>query len=89
MADRERLARAAAFAGQARAHAAEAADLALTACLRSAEVHDRLAALYERLAEGGRGDLARYRRQAERHRRLARQDRAGGARRNGRVDAGR
>lgn len=74
--DRERLARAAAYAGQARAHAAQAAELAAAAYLRSAEVHDRLAELYEQLAANGGGDVARYRQQAARHRRLARNDRA-------------
>jgi hypothetical protein len=85
--DRERLARAAAHAGQARAHAAEAAELAVSACLRSAEVHERLAALYELLAGRGKGDVTRYRRQAELHRRLAKQDRATSVRKAGRADA--
>jgi hypothetical protein len=89
--DRERLARAAAYASQARAHAVEAAELAMAAYLRSAEVHERLAGLYERLAETGRGDVGRYLLLAEHHHGLAKKDRANGnipPRRYGRVDAG-
>jgi hypothetical protein len=73
--DRARLLRAASNASQARAHAAEAAQLALAAYVRSAEVHDRVADLYDQLAAAGSGDIARYRQQAERHRMLAAKDR--------------
>ena len=67
--------RAASHASHARAHAAEAAQLALAAFIRSAQVHDRVADLYEQLASAGAGDITRYQRQAERHRKLAMRDR--------------
>jgi hypothetical protein len=77
--ERERLARAAAWASQARAHAVEATRLASAAYLHSAEVHDRLADLYDELALTGVGNAARYEEQAERHRQLAEVDRSAGA----------
>lgn len=73
-ADRERLLRAAGNASQARAHAAEAAQLAMAAYLRSAEVHDRVAGLYEQLAAGA-SDITRYQQQAKHHHMLAAKDR--------------
>lgn len=73
--DRERLLRAAGHARQARARAAEAAQLALAAYIRSAQVHDRVADLYDQLLAAGTGDLTRYRQEAERHRMLAGKDR--------------
>jgi hypothetical protein len=76
--EHERLARAAERASQAQTHAVEAARLARQAYRRSAEVHDRVADLYEQLALTGAGDVARYERQAERHRRLAEKDRLTG-----------
>lgn len=73
--DRERLLRAAGNASQARAHAAEAAQLALVAYARAAEAHDWVAVLYDQLAAAGSGDTGRYRQQAEHHRMLAAKDR--------------
>jgi hypothetical protein len=83
--DRERLLRAARNAGQARANAAEAARLAVVAFFRSAEVHDRVADLYDQLAGAGSSDIPRYRREAERHRMLAAKDRDAAASRRGGV----
>lgn len=77
---RERLLRAVTHASQARAHAAEAAQFAMAASVRSAEIHDRVADLYDRLAASGMGDTAHYRQQAERHRKLAFEDRKPSAR---------
>jgi hypothetical protein len=77
--ERERPARAAARASQARAHAIEAARLALAAYLHSADVHDRVADLYDELALTGVGNVVRYEKQAERHRQLAEVDRSAGA----------
>ena len=73
---RDSMAQAAGHARRAREHAAEAARLATVACLRSAQVHDHVADLYERLVAGGTGDVSRYRKQAGRHRVLAASDRA-------------
>lgn len=57
-------------------HATEAARRARAAYLRSAQVHERVADLFDRLAVSGTGDTGRYARQADRHRILAARDRA-------------
>ena len=72
---RDRPARAAHHAHQAETHAAEAARLATMAYLRSAQVHDHVADLYDRLLSGGAADVTRCRQQADRHRALAVRDR--------------
>jgi hypothetical protein len=80
--ERERLAHAANCASQARAHAVEAARLATTAYLRSADVHERVADLYDHLAVTRAGDVTRYVEQSDRHRTLAANDRAAAQRNN-------
>jgi hypothetical protein len=86
--DATRIERAASHARTAREHAAQAATLAMTAYLRSAEVHDRVADLYDQLATRSPRE-SRYQEGARRHRVLAARDRDRAApRRVGRREVG-
>ncbi|MFG2001297.1 hypothetical protein ACGFNU_19330 [Spirillospora sp. NPDC048911] len=73
-----RLPRSAELVRMAELRAEAAAEAAEAAYYHAGDVHDRAAALHDRLAESGIGDTGRHRQKAREHRSLAEADRKTG-----------